>query len=146
MDKIVKRNFISKFLILILFTVFSCKENRLNKNQDLINGNTTPQKKTKNKFRKYSFLDKETNDYQEILISKINDSIIRYEIKVITDLCEMSDKSLARLQKGKKYFISEHPTIKKIIFVNDQTIKISCSYNRFRDECDPIQEFIMTLN
>lgn len=94
----------------------------------------------------YSYVDKETNDFQELIIHWADKENFSFDIKMENDLCEYKDKGKAHLKKGNSYIVKNHSTLKLIEFNKDNTIvQLICEYGEIRDECDPIAEFQMII-
>jgi len=96
----------------------------------------------------FSYTDKETNDFQELKIQwEQYKKSFNFDLTMGNDLCEYKDKGYAVLIKNNSFKVQDHPRILEIEFIsNYNQAKLTCEYGEVRDECDPIEEFVMRKN
>jgi len=140
-------------LLIFIFLLISCKQNTEHKKKtnlfdkkDSLIINT--KKNSVNKAQQsltYFYKDEQTNDSQILIIKWNNKNSFNFSLKVDNDMCQYKDKGEAFLQEY-IYIVKEHPVLKKIKFNENKTeVKLICKYGEIRDECDPVEEFIMVL-
>ncbi|MEM6738411.1 MAG: hypothetical protein AAF620_20330 [Bacteroidota bacterium] len=127
-------------LLVVFFSISACRQSvkkEQNKKVNLV----------KEQVRQeiiYFYDDTATHDKQTLIIERVDQKNVSFDLITDTDLCKYTDKGKAKYENDTTLLVVDHPIIKAITFNSDKTIvSLICDYGDQRNECDPIQEFEM---